>query len=225
MRETIQRTAWIGLLSWWLFVAPAAGQVLNFASLRAGEDRLTLTMGIDPAVLGAVTYTRTVAAWQRPLALSLEVALPVAGLDVRDYRVHLGAQMSALQRGRWHLAGHGQLISRGTQNDIFDAQSLGVDFTASVGCYGARRFAAATVGFDKAVATYISHREWYRENIYSGAVDGWYSSTGGTWHTGVAAGVNRGHFELAARANLHWSEKGSALVPPIHGTLSLAYVF
>ena len=133
--------------------------------------------------------------------------------------------MSLLHRGGWHLAGQGRLISRGTRNDIFDAHSVGADLTAYLGYYGARRFAAVELGFDKAVATYLSHRDWYRDHFYKGAVDGWYSSMGGTWHTGLVAGVDLGRVELAARANLHWSQGGNALSPPINGTLSVAYAF
>ena len=225
MRETIRRAATGGLLSWCLLVSPASGQVLNFGSLAAGENRLTVTMGIDPAVLGALAYTRTVALGERPVAFSVEIALPVAGVDVRDYRGRMGAQMSALQFGRWHVAGLAQLISQGTRNDIFDAHSIGADFTVFLGYYGARRFAALDFGFEKAVATYISHRDWYRDNFYSGAVDGWYASTGGTWHTGLVAGIGLGRVELAARANLHWTERGHSLVPPVDGTLSFAYLF
>jgi hypothetical protein len=180
---------------------------------------------MDPAILGGVAYTRTVTMGERPVALSLEAALPVAGLDGRDYRALLGAQMSALHRGRWHLAGRGRLIARGTRNEIFDAHGVGADVTASLGCYGARRFAAVDLGFDKAVATYISHRDWYRDHFYPGAVDGWYASTGGTWHAGIAAGLAVGRAELGGRAGLAWSEAGHALAPPVHGTLSLTYVF
>jgi hypothetical protein len=225
VNKTMHRIAWAGLLAWCLLGSPASSQVLNFASLEAGENRLTFTMGIDPAILGAVAYTRTVAIGERPVAFSVETAFPVAGLDVRDYRALVGAQMSALHLGRWHAAGQVRLISRGTRNDIFDAQSLGADCTVYLGYYGARRFAALDLGFDKVVATYISHRDWYRDHFYEGAVDGWYSSTGGTWHTGVAGGVNAGLLARTAQAGLHWSEGGNALLPPINGTLSFAYAF
>jgi hypothetical protein len=225
VKRAIRRAAWSGLLSWGLLVSPASGQVLNFTSLKSGEDRLTVTMGMDPAILTAVTYTRTAAIGARPIALSVEVALPVTGLDVRDYRALVGAQMSALRLDRWHVAGHARLTSQGTRNDIFDAHSLGAGFTVSVGYYGLRRFAAWDFGFDKAVATYISHRDWYRDYFYAGAVDGWYSSTGGTWHTGPVAGVDLGRVELAAQARLHWSEGGHSLLPPVNGTLSFAYRF
>jgi len=225
MKAMMRRVVWPGLLWGYVFVSPASGQVLNFGSLTAGENRLTLTAGIDPAVLGAVAYTRTIAMFGRPVAFSVDLALPLAGLDVRDYRALVGAQMSALRWGAWHLAGRAGLVSQGTRNDIYDAHSLGADLTAYMGYYGGRRFAALELGFDKAVVTYIAHRDWYREYFYEGAVDGWYSSTGGTWHTGIVAGTAVGRVELALRASLHRSERGNSLLPPVNGTLSCAYLF
>lgn len=225
MKAGLRRAAWAWFVTWCLHMSPATAQVLNFDTLRPGDNRLTVTTGIDPAILGAVAYTRTAALGGRPVAFSVEIALPLAGLDVRDYRGILGAQTSALQWGRWHVAGGAGIVAHGTRNDIHDAHSLGADLTAYTGYYGARRFVALELGFEKTVATYIVHRAWYRDYFYEGAVDGWYSSTGGTWHTGLQAGIDIGRVELALHASLHRSEAGNALSPPINGTLSCTYPF
>lgn len=216
---------WLALLGILVLAAPAAAQVLNYDRLQPGQNRISATAGLDPAVLAAVGYTRTVGAGSRPLALSVEVGLPVAALDARDYRVYLGAETWIVRWGSVIVSGRAGAISRGTSNEIFVAHGFGMDLAAGAGYYGTRAFGAVEVGLDKEMVTHISHQDWYRDNAYPGAVNGWYSSGAGAWHAGAAAGIAFGAFETALRAGYFLSEGGNSLDPPFRGTLSVGYVF
>jgi len=225
MRTNVLRIAGLlGILAGLLPVS-ARGQVLNFDRLEPGQNRIALTAGLDPAVLAAVGYSRTVSLGTRSLALSVELAAPVAAFDAQDYRVVFGAQTWAFRRGSLYLAGRGGVISRGTSNDIFVAHGFGADITAYAGFYARGGFCALEIGFDKEMVTHISHQDWYRNVVYADAVDGWYSAGGGIWHGGVVGGTGLGRFEISLRAVLLLSEGGSRLDPPIEGAATVAYVF
>lgn len=219
------RTVFGSLGVCFLVASASAGQPLNYEAITPGQNRVVLSMGLDPALASSVGYARSVPIGSRLLLLSLELALPVAHLDGRDYRTAIGAQMSVWSFRGLHVAGQGQVISLGTRNDIFDAHGVGADLTLSVGYYGLRGFASLEGGFNKNLATHISHRDWYRNFFYADAVDGWYDSMGGTWHGGVVAGVSLSRFEVAGRIQMQRSEAGHALLPPFGGVLSVAYLF
>ena len=127
----MKRMLGTSLLLLFLGADAATSQPLNYETLASGQNRVTIGMGLDPAVLSALAYTRSVSVGARPAALSIEVALPVARFDGRDYRASVAAHMSIVRFNGLHLAGQARLISRGTRNDIFDAHGVGADLTAS----------------------------------------------------------------------------------------------
>ena len=81
------------------------------------------------------------------------------------------------------------------------------------------------VGYEKIVATHLTHSSLYRNVGYSGAKDGWYSSTGGTLQAGLRGGYRVGRVELSAAAGLLASEALNAVMPPFYGTVGSAYAF
>jgi hypothetical protein len=83
----------------------------------------------------------------------------------------------------------------------------------------------AEIGYDKMLATHLDHSSLYRNLVYSGAKDGWYSSTGGTLQAGLRGGVRFGRVELSLSAGLLVSEGLNPVTPPFYGTLGSSYSF
>ena len=123
------------------------------------------------------------------------------------------------------LVGSAAFITRGTENSIYRALNFGADVTGALGVYRRRWFVAGEFGRDKAINTHITHSDWYRENVYPDAKDGWYLDAGVTYHYGVASGVAIGRTELALRAGWQRTEDFNDLLPPIYASLGVGFRF
>lgn len=203
---------------------PLSAQTSNFQHAEDGRYELSLAFGLDPAVVTSVGITRWTGVGDRLVGLSLEGTLPVAEVDLHDYRVRAGASLSLVQFGTFHLATQVGLSARGTQNVHFTAHGFGADLAAFLGHYGQRTFAAVELGYDKAVLEHIEHRPFYLAN-YPDAVDGWYKAPAGTFRFGLTMGASLGRVGLGVRAYVVRSEGWKELMPPLGTTMSLSYRF
>jgi hypothetical protein len=108
---------------------------------------------------------------------------------------------------------------------VYRGLNFGADFTGTAGVYRQSWFAAGEFGFDKAGITHVTHTDWYRDNYYADAKDGWYLNAGGTYHYGLVTGVAVGAMELALRAGWQRTEDFKALLTPFYGSLGIGFSF
>jgi len=155
----------------------------------------------------------------------VDLGMAVAKPDLEDLRARLGLLATVWQGGSWRVSGRGRLIARRTSNSVYDGSAFGADLTASAGYYRSGWFAAGLIGYDRTFVMRIEHSRWYRENIYDGAVDGWYRGESGILHGGVNAGFAVGAVEIAARVEWRRLHGGEALDPPLVGGFSLSHAF
>ncbi|MEJ2541310.1 MAG: hypothetical protein P8188_15300 [Gemmatimonadota bacterium] len=205
-------------------VSPLAGQTPNFGQAEEGRYHMTVSFGLDPAVISSLEVTRWTGVGNRVMGLSVEATLPVAEPDMHDYRAGAGASLALARFGTFHVAGRLGLSARGTRNYNFTAHGFGADLTAFLGHYGRRTFAAIELGYDKSLLEHIEHRETYLAN-YPGAVDGWYKAPAGTLRLGITTGLSFRAMGLGLRAYLSQSEGREDLVLPFGTSLSISYRF
>jgi len=203
----------------------STAQDINFARLESGTNRVHLSFGLDPALVTTVGYSRGITLGDRAALVDLDVGMVAAEADFQDLRTRIGFQTTLLQLGDWRMAGRGRLTARSTSNSIYDGAGFSADLTSYVGFYRQGWFAAMLIGYDRIFALHIEHSDWYRENFYEDAVDGWYSGEAGYLHGGLAAGILAGPVEMALRLELRRIDGGESLDPPFVGGLSLCYPF
>jgi len=85
--------------------------------------------------------------------------------------------------------------------------------------------AARVKRFCGAIITHLTHSDWYRENIYRDAKDGWYLDAGGTYHYGVVSSVAIGRTEIGVRAGWQRTEDFNDMVPPIYASVGIGVGF
>lgn len=212
----------LGLGLIWAGKAHAQGNVARYTDAK---NRLYTSFGLDPALVGTVGYGRVVRVFGHRFEFTGDIALAAAHVDTRDFRARLGAHTSIVRVGSVHLTGSATFITRGTENSVYRALNFGSDFTGTVGYYRHRWFAAGEFGFDKDIITHITHSDWYRDNYYPGARDGWYLDAGGVFHYGANAGVAIGRVELSARFGWRKTENWKDLPSPVYGSLGLGVGF
>jgi hypothetical protein len=214
----------IGLLLCLFVVRDAAAQ-WNLARLDAGRNRVFATVGIDPAIITSLGYARVVPVAGHNIQFAGEAGVVAAGVDARDFQARLEMQSSIVKWKSVQVGGSATFITRGTENVIYSGLNFGADFTGSAGVYREGWFTAAQFGFDKAVVTHIKHSDWYRDNFYADAKDGWYLNAGGTFHYGLVSGITIGNAELVAQAGFLRTEKFNDLTPPMYASMGLGFDF
>lgn len=205
--------------------AAEANAQWNLARFAAERNRVYTTFGLDPALVSTVGYGRVVPVFGRDFVLTADVGVVTAHMDTRDFRARVGTQASVVRWRSVHLAGSATFITRGTENTVYSALGFGADLAGALGVYRPRWFAAGEFGFDKAIITHVTNSDWYRQNVYPDAKDGWYLDAGGTYHYGVSAGYSMGSTELTARAGWRRTERWADLSPGMYATLGIGFGF
>jgi len=197
----------------------------NVERFGSTKNQVYTTFGLDPALVSSVGYGRVVPLLGREWQLGAEVGVVAAEFDMRDFRARLQARTAVLRWRSVRLVGSAAFITRGTENSIYRALNFGADVTGALGVYRRHWFVAGEFGRDKAIITHLTHSDWYRENFYPDAKDGWYLDAGGTYHYGVVSGVAIGRTELALRAGWQRTEDFNDLLPPMYASLGVGVGF
>ena len=197
----------------------------NVARFESGRNRIYGSAGVDPALVTTLGYGRVFTIFGRDVQATADVGVAGARAETGDFRARLGVQSSVLRWRAVQLTGTATFITRGTENTVYRGINFGADITGAVGVYRPGWFAAGEFGKDKAIITHVTHTDWYRDNHYSDAKDGWYLDAGGRYHYGAAAGLTLGSAELVGRAGWNRTEDFKDLPFPIYATLSLGFGF
>ena len=207
------------------FVARDVAAQENVERYAMSHNQVYTTFGANPALVTSVGYGRNVKVFGRPWQVGVEAGVVAADFDIQDFRARLQARGTLVGWRSVRLVGSAAFITRGTENPIYRALNFGSDFTGALGVYKPRWFVAGEFGFDKAIITYLTHSDWYREHYYPDAKDGWYLNAGGTFHDGLTGGMAIGRTELTARIGQQRTENFNALTPPLYGSLSVGFGF
>ena len=208
-----------------ILASPSVAQVVNLARIEPGDSRYQTSLGLDPAVLTTVGYTRGFGLGSGIALWGLDLGMAVAEADIEDLRLRAGLQATLWQTGSWRFAAGSRLIARTTSNSIYDGQGFGADLTTLAGFYRRGWFVAGSIGYERTFVMHLEHSDWYKDYIYPEAVDGWYSGESGILRGGLAAGFAVGVVEVATRVEWRRLDGGEPLDPPIVGEISFSVPF
>lgn len=210
----------LGLVTW---PAATAGQtVINRAALDGTRPNMAhVRVGAEYAFVGGIGYSRALALGGRTLLLSGTLTAPWAEADLHDYDVRVGAIVDIAGSSRWGLMGGLGSSIRGTKNKMGSLTSVAADGVLLGGYWSPRWFAIVEGGYDDAIATHLTHSEYYRSTYYAEARDGWYADTGSNIRLGAAGGLSFGRYDLVLRAGLARDREGHPQLLPAYATLDL----
>jgi hypothetical protein len=208
-----------------LFVAllalTGAAHAQAFSRLEAGQQTVTAEAGLQSGFVTSVGYARGLRLTRidRTLMPFAQATMLVARPDLKDYAFRAGAQISLLAIGWFDLSTQLAFEVAGTENSIYTGTALRTDLALLAGHYGRRWFAVAEVGYDRAWLTYIENSDWYRDNFYADAKDGWYGGTAGKLRAGVKGGVTAGPVEFVLRGGVMRTQTLQNLDLPFYATV------
>lgn len=163
-------------------------QDVNWRAIRMDHpNRLQLNFGYDYGAVTQLSYSHAFAL-PRPVVVGLHCSLPMGNQVIDDFSLRLGGQIEVAEWRGFSATVKIASNFRRYQNELVRIVSFGADFSALVGYYDPRWHAAAEFGFDKAIATRLTHSDVMRAYGFPGIRDGWYVPTGGNFYYGIQAG-------------------------------------
>lgn len=167
-------------------------QPINWAALRPGQRHLiAVTAGIDYGAVVGASYgyvgggTVFTVGWSTPAGRSV----------ADDFAGWAGFRTRGLSHGALIASTTLDATVRRYHSPFLRAESIGGDVAGVVGLYRRGGFVAFRTGFDWSAASHLVHSDLYRAQ-YPSVRDGWYRSTGGTFHYGLQAGLSFGRLDL-----------------------------
>lgn len=186
----MKKISWVfaGLVAATLSSA-ANAQTLNWAALQENQKHVIhANVGWDYSASFGVGYSYKLNT-KTPVVLNSQFSIPSGQNLLDDFKTKLGLQVRLFKSGNFmgSVGAHG--IFRRYQSDLARVSNFGSEFTGTVGIYKPRWFAAAEIGFDKAIATKLTATDLMKQ-YYPDFSDGWYVPTGGNFLFGIQAGYS-----------------------------------
>jgi hypothetical protein len=155
-----------------------------------GEKRNTVhaTFAFDPGFGIGAGYARElqIRAIDRVVLLSVDLSAPMFLLDLQNYKLGIGTQISLFESD-WNVINEFRVLNKGISNAVYHGNLTSIEEGLLAGYFSDKWFVAIEAHFEKFLFAYMSHTEYYK-GIYSDVKDGWYGSTGGKWRFALQGG-------------------------------------
>jgi len=198
-----------------------------FNRTQPGEQRIYSTFDFDPAPAITTGYAAgfKLEAINRTITVTGDISIPIFLLDLKHYRIQIGARVPVFNSQYWNVMNRFSLIQEGTDNSIYFGSSLGIEQGLLMGRFADKWYVAGEANYRKFLLMYMEHSDWYRENVYADAKDGWYGSTGGMFNFGIQGGYTFGGIlEATLRLGIYKTEAfHDPIGLPFYANLGLAY--
>jgi hypothetical protein len=212
-----------------LFVSLAAAlpaRAQQVTNLPAGtQQSVGIEGGLESAFIARGTYVHSIPGLLRDATVYARFTWPFASPDLADFAIDAGIGATVVGSGNWKVELLLGPVVRNTSNQLFSATAVGLRSELLAGFRSDRWGLLADVGYEQILATELRHSDLYKDTIYAGAKDGWYSITGGTFQFGLRGGGRVGRVELYGAAGAITTDQVKLQLPPFYATLGSAYAF
>jgi hypothetical protein len=166
-------------------------QSINWQSLKIEDKQIVNAhVGFEYAIVYGIAYSYRLKS-VTPIFLNVDFSVPAGKKVFDDLKTKVGGQARLYKFGDFQFSASIHGIYRRYENPLVRMQNFGSEMKGIVGYYKSKWFAAAEIGFDKAIVTHFKHSDLYKEFHYSAVTDGWYQpSTGGNFNFGLQAGYS-----------------------------------
>ena len=173
-------------------------QNINWKNLQPTQKHIVnLNVGFDNASVVGIGYGYHLNT-KMPLVLNLEYSMPFGDKPFDDFKTKIGGQLNVVRANNFFTVVKAYGVIRRFDNDFARMINFGSEFSATAGLYKNKWFAAAELGFDKAITTHIQHSslmKQYNPNVQSG----WYIPTGGNFLYGLQGGYSFNRNDVYAK--------------------------
>lgn len=190
MKTIIKNTAIVAFI-FMLSVASVKSQTVNWAGLEEKTTHIiNVNFGLDNGMVYGLGYGHLLNIKQFHLMVHIEYSFPSGNKLFDDHKTKIGADIMWFEFQNVRFSTKIQGVYRRYENSFVRLVNFGSDLSGSIGYYKSKWFAAAEIGFDKAIVTNFKHSAKYKD-IFPAVVDGWYEpATGGIFYYGIQAGYS-----------------------------------
>lgn len=203
-------------------------QVINWQNVSKQDKHLLhANAGAAYGVTAGLGYHHLIPVKNYPLWIGGELSMPAGNELADDFKLKLGGQIRIVVFNHFQFSARVEGLSRRYHNQSVTLFNFGSDFAETLGYYRKHWFLGAEVGFDKAIATYFKHSDWYKNNIYDNVQDGWYEpATGGNFYYGLQGGFSMKKADITLKTGkvLQQDFKSQPLLP-FYGQLGVNFNF
>jgi len=198
--------------------------------LDAKEQSVGIATGVDYSIMPLqLTYKRgfDIGNYKFPFSAGLDVTVPVFNFDLNDIRVRITTEMTFLRKRNFEIRGGIDPVFVNLKMETETMSSLGLDFHLFTGFTNARWSTGMEVRYNTMFSTYIQHTDKYTDNVYEGAVDGWYKNTAANIRIGALVNYRVNKFDLFLRAGISKTGKFDdyLFVPSMYGIIGVNFRF
>ena len=198
--------------------------------LNANEQSVGLATGIDYSIMPLqLSYKRgfDIGNYKFPFAVGGDVTIPPFSFDLNDIRIKLTTEMTFLRKRNFEIRGGIDPVFVNLKMETETMSSLGLDFHFFTGFTNAKWNTGLEVQYNKMFSTYIKHTDKYTDNVFEGAVDGWYKNTAANIRIGALVNYRIKKFDINFRAGV--SKTGNfndyLFVPSMYGNIGVNFRF
>ena len=198
--------------------------------LAAKEQAVGLATGVDYSIMPLqLSYKRgfDIGNYKFPFSAGLDVTIPLYKFDLNDIRIRITTEMTFLRKRNFEIRGGIDPVFVNLKMETETMSSLGLDFHLFTGFTNARWNTGLEVQYNAMFSTYIKHTDKYTDNVYEGAVDGWYKNTAANIRIGVLVNYRVNKFDIYLRTGV--SRTGNfndyLFVPSMYGIIGVNFRF
>ncbi|HUI29412.1 MAG TPA: hypothetical protein VLX91_04275 [Candidatus Acidoferrales bacterium] len=174
-------------------------QQYNWHELSGKTNHVvSLSYGLDYGMTTCLGYGYSSSVAGLPLVLAVDYSFPSGNKLFDDFKVHTGFHICSPTFDNFRAIGKLCADFRRLESDYTRQFNFGSDASLVAGYFPSSFFVAAEFGFDKAIVSYIKHKEMYLE-IYPEAKSGWYIPMGGNYYYGLQTGYSFGRLSFILR--------------------------
>jgi hypothetical protein len=169
----------------------AHSQTLNWANLQDENKHIVnARFGLDFGINYALGYGYKLKTKSLPIIANIEFSMPSGDKVFDDFKTKTGVQIRWFEYHNIRFSTSIQGVFRRFDNNLVQLVNFGSDMSGVIGYYRPKWFAAAELGFDKAIVTHFKHKKAYTDN-FPQVQDGWYEpATGGNFNYGLQVGFS-----------------------------------
>ena len=201
-------------------------QTINWNNSSNYKHQVNAFVGAEYGLIYGASYSYHVNNRLFPVWITADITLPIGKKIFDDYKAKVGAEVNWFKFNNIHLTTGIHGIFRRFENDYVGISNFGMDLNGKIGYYKTNWFAAAELGFDKAIASRYSHTDQYKE-AFPQVKDGWIEPAhGGNFNYGINTGFSFKNNDISLRAGklINQSLKSQPLLP-FYGTLGFSHNF
>jgi|GEM_PF-1671257 len=193
------------------------------------QNNIYLRTGIEPASMVAFGYQRNL----HPNFLGQTVTtfaewnFSAFRFSPKNSEVKVGGITPLFQKSSFKIVNNLNISAGSVSTRHFESKKFAAADEIAFGFYKAKWHLAMTAEYEKIFLNRIEHTDFYRENYYEDAVDGWYKGAGGMFQFGLETGRTfyqkyDVHVELKVPFTESFNSYGGS---PAHLNLGIGYRF